>query len=127
MKLLHWLTKFYTWHVINDLPKKPHPPFPMEAKEGGIEWHINLLTLKRFANIENKWNLKKERRVHILVAIGNNAFGGLQGTMARHVSSTNSFIHDNFLRGCIMSKFLAYSKLINKTRTSANIRHKNKK
>jgi hypothetical protein len=66
--------------------------------------------LKRFANIENKWNLKKERRVHILVAIGNNAFGGLQGIMARHVSSTNSFIHDNFLRGGIMSKFLAYSK-----------------
>ncbi len=66
-------------------------------------------------------------KVHILVAIGNNAFGGLQGAMARNVSSTNSFIHDNFLRGGIMSKFLAYSKLINKIRTSANIMHKNKR
>ncbi len=102
MKLLHWLTKFYTWHVIYsnitptiDLTKKPHPPFPMEAKEGGIKWHINLLTLKRFANIKNKW-IFLIKKVHILVAIGNNAFGGLQGTLARHVSSTNSFIHDNF-------------------------------
>lgn len=133
MKLLHWLTKFYTWHVIYsnitptiDLPKKPHPPFPMEAKEGGIKWHINLLTLKRFANIKNKW-IFLIKKVHILVAIGNNAFGGLRGTMARHVSSTNSFIHDNFLRGGIMSKFLAYSELINKTRTIVNIRHKTKK
>ncbi len=65
--------------------------------------------------------------MHILVAIGKNAFGGLQGTMAIHVSSANSFIHDFFKTGGIMSKFLAYSKLINKTRTSANIRHKNKK
>jgi hypothetical protein len=41
MKFLHWLTKFYTWHVIYsnitqkiDLPKKPHPPFPNGGKRG---------------------------------------------------------------------------------------------